>query len=75
VHPKFVQELLGRATIALTLNCCSHSIPSIRDQTARAMEVPPSKCLLLPQGFGLLAEPLLLGLFTRIVWRDSSACD
>ena len=38
VHPKFVQELLGHATIALTLDRYSHWIPSMGDQTARAME-------------------------------------
>ncbi len=39
VHPKFVQELLGHASIAMTLNRYSHWIPSMGDQTARAMEV------------------------------------
>jgi integrase len=38
VHPKFVQELLGHASIAMTLNRYSHWIPSMGDQTARAME-------------------------------------
>jgi integrase len=38
VHPKFVQELLGHATIALTLDRYSHWIPSMGDQTATAME-------------------------------------
>jgi integrase len=39
VHPKFVQELLGHATIAMTLDTYSHFLPSMGDQTARAMEV------------------------------------
>ena len=38
VHPKFVQELLGHATIAMTLDTYSHFLPSMGDQTARAME-------------------------------------
>ena len=38
VQPKFVQELLGHASIAMTLNRYSHWIPSMGDQTARAME-------------------------------------
>ena len=38
VHPKFVQELLGHATISNTLDTYSHVIPSMSDQTATAME-------------------------------------
>jgi integrase len=38
VHPKLVQELLGHAAIALTLDTYSHFLPSMGDQTARAME-------------------------------------
>ena len=38
VHPKFVQELLGHATIAITLDTYSHFIPSMGDHTARAMQ-------------------------------------
>src|SRR5215207_1725443 len=38
VHPKYVQELLGHANIAITLDTYSHVIPSMGDQTARAME-------------------------------------
>lgn len=37
-HPKFVQELLGHATVAITLDTYSHVIPSMRNQTARAMQ-------------------------------------
>ena len=37
-HPKFVQELLGHATIAITLDTYSHVLPSMGDQTAKAME-------------------------------------
>jgi len=38
VHPKFVQELLGHATIAITLDTYSHAEPGMGDQTAAAME-------------------------------------
>jgi integrase len=38
VHPKFVQELLGHSSLAMTLDRYSHWIPSMGDQTARAME-------------------------------------
>ena len=38
VHPKFVQELLGHATIAITLETYSHVMPGMGNQTARAME-------------------------------------
>jgi integrase len=38
VHPKFVQELLGHATIAITLDTYSHVLPAMGDQTAAAME-------------------------------------
>jgi integrase len=38
VHPKFVQELLGHSSIAMTLDRYSHWILSMGDQTARAME-------------------------------------
>jgi integrase len=36
-RPKFVQELLGHATIAITLDTYSHVMPSIGDAAARAM--------------------------------------
>ena len=38
VHPKFVQELLGHATISITLDTYSHVPPGMGDHTARAME-------------------------------------
>ncbi len=37
-HPKFVQELLGHATVAITLDTYSHIMPGMGDQTARAMQ-------------------------------------
>ncbi len=38
VHPKLVQELLGHATIAVTLDTYSHVVPGMGDQAANAME-------------------------------------
>ncbi len=37
VHPKLVQELLGHATIAMTLDNYSHYLPSMGDQASGAM--------------------------------------
>src|SRR5215217_2398576 len=37
VHPKIVQELLGHATIAMTLDTYSHYLPSMGDQSSGAM--------------------------------------
>jgi integrase len=37
VDPKFVQELLGHATITVTLDTYSHVIPSMGDATAKAI--------------------------------------
>jgi integrase len=37
VHPKFVQELLGHATIAMTLDTYSHYLPLMGDQAAGTM--------------------------------------
>jgi integrase len=41
VHPKFVQELLGHANIAITLDTYLHVILGMGDPTARAMEDAP----------------------------------
>jgi integrase len=38
IHPKYVQELLGHANIAITLDTYSHVVPGMGDQAARAME-------------------------------------
>lgn len=38
VHPMYVQELLGHAKIAMTLDRCSHWEPSMGDHTAPAMD-------------------------------------
>jgi integrase len=38
VHPKFVQELLGHATISITLDTYSHVLPGMGDRTAAAMD-------------------------------------
>jgi integrase len=37
-HPKLVQELLGHSTIAMTLDTYSHYLPSMGEQTVKAME-------------------------------------
>ncbi len=37
VHPKFVQELLGHATIAITLDTYSHVLPGMGGEAADAM--------------------------------------
>lgn len=37
-HPKYVQELLGHASIALTLDTYSHVIPGMDGGTAGALE-------------------------------------
>ena len=37
-HPKYVQELLGHATVAITLDTYSHVMPGMSDHTARAMQ-------------------------------------
>jgi integrase len=34
VHPKVVQERLGHATIAITLDTCSHAIPAMQEDAA-----------------------------------------
>ncbi len=38
VHPEFVRELLGHASIAITLDTYFHMLPGMGDQTASAME-------------------------------------
>jgi integrase len=38
VHIKLVQELLGHATISITLDTYSHVLPGMGDETAGAME-------------------------------------
>lgn len=38
VHPKIVQELLGHATIAITLDTYSHVLPNMQGEAIAAME-------------------------------------
>jgi integrase len=38
VNPKIVSEMLGHASIAITLDTYSHVLPKMRDQAAAAME-------------------------------------
>jgi integrase len=42
-HPKFVQEMLGHATIAITLEIYFHVLPGMGNQTATAIEDTPSQ--------------------------------
>jgi integrase len=36
-HPKFVQELLGHASVAFTLDTYSHMLPGMGSEAADAM--------------------------------------
>ncbi len=38
VHPKIVQELLGHATTAITLDTYSHVLPNMQGEAVAAME-------------------------------------
>ena len=38
VNPKIVSEMLGHATIAITLDTCSHVLPDMQEKAAKAME-------------------------------------
>jgi integrase len=38
VNPKIVSEMLGHATIAITLNTYSHVLPDMQEKAARALE-------------------------------------
>jgi integrase len=38
VHPKVVSEMLGHATIKLTLDTYSHLVPSLHGQAAAVMD-------------------------------------
>ena len=38
VHPKIVQELLGHATISITLDTYSHVLPSMQGEAVAAMQ-------------------------------------
>jgi integrase len=38
IHPKFVQELLGDASVAITLDTYSHMPPGMGGEAATAME-------------------------------------
>ena len=38
VNPKIVSEMLGHATIAITLDTYSHVLPTMQDSATRALE-------------------------------------
>jgi integrase len=42
VNPKVVSEMLGHATIAVTLDTYSHVLPTMQESAAKAMEEAPS---------------------------------
>src|SRR5215213_2128082 len=58
MHPKYVQELLGHATVSITLDTYSHFIPGMGSQVAEAME-------------DLLAKRVNVGLVSTGVRRDT----
>jgi integrase len=37
-HPKIIQELLGHASVTLTLDAYSHMLPSMQQAAVRKME-------------------------------------
>jgi integrase len=49
VHPTLLQQHLGHASVAMMLDRYSHWLPSMGDQTARAMEAALRWYLLLPR--------------------------
>ncbi len=51
VHPKVVTERLGHASVAFTLDTCSHVVPGLREAAAQAIDQT-----LLP---GLTGEKML----------------
>jgi len=38
VHPKIVSEMLGHASISITLDLCSHVSPTMRREAAQVMD-------------------------------------
>jgi integrase len=38
VNPKVVSEMLGHASIAITLDTCSHALPTMQESATEAME-------------------------------------
>jgi integrase len=38
VNPKIVSEMLGHATIAITLDTYSHVLPDMQEKAAKALE-------------------------------------
>ena len=63
-HPKIISEMLGYATIAITLDTYSHVLPTMRESAAKAMEDALSFRLLLPKSLttesGVSLLPTLL---------------
>jgi integrase len=38
VHPKIVSERLGHASIAITMDSCSHAIPGLQEDAAQRID-------------------------------------
>ena len=38
VNPKVVSEMLGHASVAITLDTCSHVLPTMQESAAKVME-------------------------------------
>jgi len=66
VHPKFVQELLGHASVAITLDIYSHMLPGMGGEAADAMgkrsgsvhsRLRYVESIFLPLGSHLLPQP------------------
>jgi integrase len=49
VHPKVVSDMLGHATIALTLDTYSHVIPSLQQEAARVVAATLDPASMPPQ--------------------------
>jgi|HubBroStandDraft_6_1064221.scaffolds.fasta_scaffold80557_2 integrase len=53
VHPKLVSEMLGHATVAITLDLYSHATASMHREAARALDA----VLRAPEGVSLGSKP------------------
>jgi hypothetical protein len=62
VHPKVVSDMLGHATIALTLDTYSHLIPSLQQEADSAVRFKPSPGFSLrsPSGSGWRSRPMVV---------------
>jgi hypothetical protein len=58
VHPKFVQELLGHVSVAITLDTYSHMLPGMGDEADTAMEdvLSQGASVVMPTGLSSVRE-------------------